>query len=181
MANKPLPDQTLLKQLLDYDPDTGRFCWRRRAETNFSGGEVKRFNKRYAGQPALETAHPDGYLTGTIMCSKVYAHRVAWKYMTGEDPEAVDHINHIGTDNRFANLRGVTQNDNVRNARRNKRNTSGVTGLSWHRRDRKWVVQISRWNQSGYVGRYACMGEAIRVRREAEKTLGFHKNHGRPG
>lgn len=41
----------LIRQLLDYDPETGAFTWLRRPER---AGWDKTFNTRFAGKPALD-------------------------------------------------------------------------------------------------------------------------------
>jgi hypothetical protein len=46
------------------------------------------------------------------------AHRLAWVYMTGEQPDVIDHINRERDDNRFSNLRNGTFKDNSTNVRK---------------------------------------------------------------
>lgn len=92
---------------------------------------------------------------------------------------AIDHINGIKDDNRIANLRQVSDEENARNKKRHFRNKSGVMGVTWSKADKKWRVRI------GVSGKYKCLGsfhsleEAISVRKKAEHDLGYHENHGR--
>lgn len=67
--------------------------------------------------------------------------RVIWKLFVGDIPNGmvVDHINGNKTDDRLYNLRIVEQGMNTRNARMRKDNTSGVTGVSYNKRDDKWI------------------------------------------
>jgi len=52
----------------------------------------------------------------------------------------VDHKNVCGCDNRKVNLRLVTSGNQGANRRLRTDNTSGVTGISWHKGARKWVA-----------------------------------------
>lgn len=59
MAKQPLPSIAQIRQLLDYDPETGELCWRARPIQFFNGPYVdrreaawKRWNNRYAGTKA---------------------------------------------------------------------------------------------------------------------------------
>jgi hypothetical protein len=71
---------------------------------------------------------------------KLSMHRV----VMGEIPLGyeVDHINGNKVDNRKSNLRICTKMQNYRNRGKTKANTSGFKGVSWHKRIKKWVVQI---------------------------------------
>jgi hypothetical protein len=55
----------------------------------------------------------------------------------------VDHINHNGLDNRKSNLRAATRWQNAQNRRKTKRKkTSRYKGVSWNKRDKRWVAEI---------------------------------------
>ena len=88
--------QSELKSLLHYDPETGLFTWIAPLSNRVQVGDV------------CSTVAPIGYILIGVRGQKLYAHRLAWLYMTGEWPEnQIDHINCVKTDNRWANLREV--------------------------------------------------------------------------
>ena len=54
-----------------------------------------------------------GHIRICIMRVKYLAHRLAWLYVTGSWPsQDIDHIDGDPTNNRFANLREVTHQEN---------------------------------------------------------------------
>jgi hypothetical protein len=185
MAVKPLPEQALLRQLLDYDPTTGILTWKARAANMFSGGrwgcretEARRFNTRHAGKVAF-TKIEGGYYRGRLLGVDYLAHRLVWKWWHGSDPEQVDHENHDTLDNRIANLRDVDNLVNSQNTKLLKTNTSGYSGVVWHARDKRWQASIRHGGRKRHLGLFTRLEEAVRARREAEVRLGFHPNHGK--
>ena len=57
------------------------------------------------------------------------------------------------------------------NGRLSKRNTSGVRGVSWDKRTRKWRAYISQQGKSRYLGYFGSLADAAEARREAEREL----------
>jgi HNH endonuclease len=107
--------QKRLKELLNYDPETGVF-------TRLSN-------------PLKPTGSSDctkGYLRIAIDRVRYKSHRLAYLYMTGEWPaQVVDHINGIKYDNRWCNLRAATLSENGCNRSVvNKNNKLGLRGVS---------------------------------------------------
>jgi hypothetical protein len=184
MAAKPLPDQTLLRQLLDYDPATGFLYWKPRPPQMFREGrwgrehEAKRFNSAHAGKHAF-TKVQGGYFRGRLFGVDYYAHRLVWKWWYGSDPEQVDHENHDTLDNRIANLRDVDGVANSQNTKLLKTNTSGCSGVVWHARDKRWQASIRHGGKKLHLGLFVRLEDAVSARREAEVRLGFHPNHGK--
>ena len=60
----------------------------------------------------------------------------------------------------------------------NLRNTTGVTGVFYHKVRRKYVAQIMVDGKLIYLGIFATLKQAIGVRRAAEIKYKFNANHG---
>lgn len=182
MAAKALPSQEVLRQLLDYDPESGVLAWRPRDLATFKDVRSGRnWNTKYAGKSALTAKNGFGYRHGQLMGANVRAHRVIWKLVTGEDPDIIDHINGDASDNRWVNLRSVSRALNQRNSRRHKHNTSGHTGVWYCNKRLKWFAQFKVDGRSTVLGRFGTLEEALLARKAANVANDFHENHGRPG
>lgn len=125
----------VLRQLLDYDPETGILTWKERGVEWFRNTEnrsaqhaAKWWNGRYAGKEAFTTSCPLGYRMGKVFDRVFRVHRVAYAIMMGEWPaEQVDHIDGCPSNNRWSNLRAATRRENSRNSR--CRSNSGYKGV----------------------------------------------------
>ena len=125
----------LLRALLTYDPVTGIFRW-----INSAG----RYGRIKAGTVAGGTHKVDGYHHISIGSKPRKTSHLAWLYMTGEFPsDEIDHINQIRDDNRWSNLRVVTTAQNLLNKTKYQNNTSGHTGVCWHKHSGKWMAKIN--------------------------------------
>lgn len=170
--------QAYLKECLDYDPLTGAFTWKHRPSCS------KQRNTRFAGKEAgctYRKKRKDGYTVRLIGVdyTMYLASRLAWLYMTGAWPKAqIDHINHDSADNRFANLREVDNVENHKNRPRQNNNSSGVTGVAWHKRDGCWRVHITVGGKHISGGYFKSFEEAVAKRKELEAQYNFHVNHG---
>lgn len=173
--------QDRLKELLHYDPETGLFTWLPRGRKCFNSDKSHRaWNAKNANRIAGNTAGR-GYCTIRHYAKNYAAHRLAFLYMTGEFPaHEVDHINGSYADNRWCNLRVVTHAENCRNAKRNTLNTSGHTGVSWHKRQRRWCAYIHANGKLNYIGCFTSVELALLARKQAELDFEYHYNHGRP-
>jgi hypothetical protein len=149
-SSVPLPSQQEIKKFLCYDSETGIFT---RAIT--SSPNAQRGMK--AGYPCKR-----GYIRITINNRKYLAHRLAWVYMTGEDPGdfEVDHINRNKSDNRFENLRLVSDQANSINCGMRRHNTSGVRGVYWDKQMSKWGAQIRNKGRKIHLGYHVDLDEA---------------------
>ena len=159
--------QDNLKHVISYDSETGVFTWRNPLNSSLVVGSV-------AG-----TIVKQGYIHIGVNGHYYKAHSLAWFYVHGVWPDQIDHINHMRTDNRLLNLRNISQKENSKNNSRSKDNTSGVTGVKWHKRDKKWMAVISNDNKRINLGGFIDFNEAVRIRKLAEIMYGFHPNHGR--
>lgn len=169
MAKRPLPTPTVLRQLLRYEPETGKLYWLERPD-------APAWNRAHAGGEALTFKMSNGYLSGTVLARTVWAHRVAWAVHYGAWPEhQIDHINGDKTDNRIANLRDVTDAENKRNSPRYRNNTSGVSGVRWHEGRKQWRAFLAKRQ----IGSFADYESAVAARLRAERENGYHEHHGR--
>lgn len=179
-----LPDQSVLIEIFEYCPERGWLIWKARPLEMFKNGarsaahNQSAWNAKMAGNIALRQVR-HGYFGGTLFGEKVLAHRVIWKWMTGDDPAYIDHINGERQDNRWANLRSVDAFGNAQNQKKRSDNTSGVVGVTWNKKAEKWVAQIVADGQAKFIGQYTDFNKAVRARKIAERRHGFHENHGR--
>lgn len=97
--------------------------------------------------------------------------------MAPDDDMVVDHINHDKLDNRKDNLRICTQQQNMMNNKIRKNNTSGVTGVAWHKEKNKWRSVIMVNHKQIHIGYYSDIDDAIEARRNAEiEYFGEYRN-----
>jgi len=172
----PLPAQEYLKECFDYDSDTGLVKWKSRPLNHFESKRAfKRWNTRYAHTFAFNRKNKYGYCVGTLLGRVWTAHRIIYKLVFGSDPEHIDHVNGLRSDNRLCNIESVSHKINMKNKKKQINNGSGVSGVRWEEHARQWKVMIG--NQ--YVGYYRSLEEAKTVRQQKEIELGFHKNHGK--
>lgn len=106
-----------LKEYLRYCPDTGKFFW------------IKRINSQSRAVIGGEAGwKKGGYKCISLDKKKYYCHRLAWFYIYNKWPEyEIDHINGDKSDNRIANLRDVPHSTNLQN--RNSPNSNNVLGV----------------------------------------------------
>lgn len=132
-----------LRQALAYCPETGHLTWirgsRRRAKGTRAGGWVK----------------SQGYRVIRVGNVRVQEHRAIWAHFHGYWPRnPIDHANGVRDDNRIVNLREATCEENIRNRGPSKRNACGLKGVSWNKRDKKWVVFLKHKGVSYDLGRH---------------------------
>lgn len=82
-----------------------------------------------------------------------------------------DHIYGKNTryDNRKSNLRICTNQENCMNSALYENNTSGVTGVTWHKRDMVWQVRIKVNYKYIHLGYFDNFDDAVKARKEAEE------------
>lgn len=177
----------LIKDLISYDPETGILMWLPRSERHYADRVRKRsaqnlannFNARFAGKK-VGSVNCDGYITTRVLGVSLLGHRIAFALMNNAWPEhEIDHINGNGADNRLVNLRDVDHSENGKNQRRPGSKTSGVVGVDYHKKDRRWRARITSKGRVMLIGAFDTLEEAIAARKAAEREHGFHPNHGR--
>lgn len=135
-------------KLFRYNPETGLFRWRVQKGQRGTPGAI------------VGSHHCDGYTQVQIDGKKHLLHRLAWVYMTGEQPPALlDHINGKRSDNRWRNLRAADRSINSQNIKRHRvDNLIGMLGAS--RNGRGWKAVINYKGERTYLGTFATPEEA---------------------
>jgi hypothetical protein len=142
--------QAELKEVLDYNPETGVFIWKK---------HLKQSNK-YEGDLAGSLLG-GGYIAIQIRGFRYYAHRLAWLYMYGSFPsKEIDHINREKADNRIANLREVTRSENMRNVGVRKDNTSGIPNIGYRKEKQTYRVYVTESAKFKSLGHFKTIAEA---------------------
>lgn len=152
MAHELISHVELLARL-HYAPETGVWTWLPCAE------RLKCWNTRYAGTQAGAFRTIDGYFHIKLCKVQYMSHRLAWFYMTGEWPaKEVDHINGQRSDNRWANLRAATRQQQAFNSSIQRNNTSGIKGIRFSHK--RWEASIGFEHKQIYLGRFDTAEEA---------------------
>lgn len=168
-----------LAALVAYDPETGIITWNRREElTRFD----RMFNSRFA-QCECGCINNKGYRHIGFMhegkLHRIKAHRLAWMIVHGDLPcGEIDHINRNRADNRIANLRDVSRAINLRNQTMYDRNTSGVTGVHWHKLAGKWRAESRIDGRYHHLGLFDCILAAESAVKSFRAKNGFTDSHG---
>ena len=150
--------QDRLKQLVNYNPNTGLFTWampRRKCRLGDKAGCKMR----------------NGYIVIRLDDELFYAHRLAWFYSYNKWPEQqIDHINGDRADNRLENLREATNAQNAQNTQKMRvTNTSGFTGV--RRENKKWLAEIKVNYKPIRLGLFATPEEAHEAYLKAKQNL----------
>ena len=188
MAAKALPSQEVLRQLLRYEPETGKLFWRARSADHFNAGgrtsaehAARTWNTKYAGKEAFTAKKRSGHLHGLLFGANTMAHRVAWAVHYGEAPNGfIDHINHDPADNRIANLRIVDASGNAKNRSPNKRKRSGLphgVSVRVNMGINRYFAQIQVEGKNRHLGTFDTPEEAAAAYIKAAQDHGFHENH----
>ena len=136
-----------VREIFDYDPETGKIWWKINV-SRWKAGEaagrqtVKKGKKRY-----IEVRFEGRWYLG---------HRIAVAWMTGEWPkELTDHWNGDGFDNRWENIRQATHGQNSQNRKTPVTNKLGLKG----------VIKVTRFGVTKFEARIRVGGKQIHLGR----------------
>ena len=151
--------QQLVKELFEYKD--GVLYWKIKFSRSVNIGDKSGFIEK------------TGYCRNRINGKQYASHRLIYLYHHGYLPEFIDHIDNNPLNNRIENLREATAAQNQYNKKINKNNTSGVKGVHWHVRNKKWQVQLRIDGKPKSFGSY----HDIEVAKFIAETM-RHKYHG---
>jgi len=145
-----------LKDLFFYYPNDGIF--------------VDKENGRIAG-----VLNSNGYFYITIEKIHYNRSKLAFLYMQGHWPEnIIDHKNRDKSNDKWKNLRHVTEEQNQKNRSISKRNKSGISGLFLDKKTKMWIATIGDKGKQIYLGRFKEKIDAITMRKDAEKVYDYN-------
>lgn len=160
--------QEYLKEILHYDRDSGEFIWKKRLSMRGMPGKVAGYFNNI------------GYKMIGINNEEYLVHRLVWLHEHGYFPNDrrmhIDHIDRNPKNNRVNNLRLVTATQNHINARLYANNTSGVRGISYNKRCKRWhayIKDIYKKHRRLNIGYFKTKEEAIIARKNAEINYGW--------
>lgn len=150
-----------IRHQLSYDAETGIVT--RRTTTFGARGAIGTVVGSLSGNGT-------GYLYTKVNGRQISLHRLAWIYVHGTNPQVIDHVNGVTTDNRLSNLRSVTYRQNSQNIRHAKSNSStGFLGVSVFRD--KYQASIRTKTKRHYLGIFDTPEEAHKAYVEAKRRL----------
>jgi HNH endonuclease len=149
--------QTRLKELLDYDADTGLFTWKVAKGTAAAGAVAGNLNHH-------------GYVRIKVDGTYYRAHRLAWLFVKGSFPsQYLDHWNGIKDDNRICNLRDFTNRQNQQN--RKSHREGRLVGTTFVKAKNKWRARITIKGKRKSLGLFSTELEAHEAYMKALKEL----------
>lgn len=145
MQNESEKLRQRLRDVFDYNRQTGTLVWK------------KHFHARFIGKPAGHVKRI-GY-TFIMVDNKMYpAHTLIYLIETGELAKMIDHIDGDRNNNRIENLKPTNMRKNQQN--RSTHRSGRLVGAKWHKRDQIWEASIFIKGRAKYLGRFATEKEA---------------------
>ena len=148
---RPTPER--LRQLFDYDPETGQM--------------TRRIGKR-AGKPAGTIKK--GYISVYADRRSYLAHQIIWAmHYDYWPPEQIDHANKNKSDNRIQNLRLATPSQNCQN--RGK-----PLGVYFHKVSQRWCAYVYIKRKTIWLGSFLHKDDALKARVEGVAKYYTHSD-----
>lgn len=147
-----IPTAELVRELLDYNPDTGVVTWKVKHSAMGKIGKIIGENKT------------GNYRVVCLYGKQYKLHRIIWLIVYGKWPtQFIDHINGIKGDNRLINLREVTRTENQLNRPYHRK--GGLPFTSYHKKYKKWAAVLpsvisKKHKISRYLGYFDTQEEA---------------------
>lgn len=156
---KPELTQEILKFIFEYKE--GNLYWKIPTTGKVNVGDK------------LGSLSSNGYFQTTVFGKRYKVHRLIFMYHYGYFPVVVDHIDGNPLNNSIENLRACSKLQNSYNKRMFRNNKSGVTGVCWNERDKRWMARCGVNGVKHHLGYFENIEDAKKVVEEFKI-----KNHG---
>lgn len=154
--------QERLKELLNYDPETGIFTWLNPLSFCVQAGSIAGWiDKR-------------GYVFIRVNGKLMAAHRLAWLYVRGCWSEFdIDHIDGDPSNNKLRNLREATRSENNQNRSKFGRSSVGLIGVSYNPKctNNPYQAAIKSCGKRLYLGSFPTQEDAYSAYLKAKSEL----------
>lgn len=138
-----------LKELLEYNPETGIFIWKQKVNRRIRVG-------------SLAGTLSQGYWRISVDGHIYKSSKLAWLYMYGQWPiRCIDHKNGVPADDRIENLRDVSMSQNSQNR----------IAKGWYFSDNRYVSEIITPEHKIRLGRFKTQEEAHAAYIAAKRML----------
>lgn len=151
MLKLAYPTQEYLRELFDYDAETGHMI--RRIAT-----------KGYHGGRRITRTNDQGYIVTTLDGVSYRVHHFVWIWHKGFAVEEIDHRNRVRNDNRIDNLRPCERVPNCGNTGPRVHKYKGVT---FCKSTGRWKAQIGIDYKNISIGRFDTIEQAALAYNEA--------------
>ena len=155
--------QSEVKRLFSYNRHTGILKWKIKPSARVSIGDE-------AG-----TINSQGYKQVVFNRKTYKVHVLIWLWSKGYIPEGdIDHKDRVRHHNWLSNLREISRQCNNRNCGIRKDNKSGIKGICWNKKNKKWHVSIAINKIQHFIGLFADFDEAVCHRLATEQCLDWN-------
>ena len=134
--------QDKVKDLFSYD--NGCLYWNEDTAARAMAGSSAGFLNKSTGRKYVGIGGKHHFL-----------HRIIFLYHNGYMPNFIDHIDGNPLNNKIENLRVCSQRENSQNAKLSKSNVSGVKGVCWVKRDKRWLAKLQIKGKNKYLGHFS--------------------------
>jgi hypothetical protein len=108
-----------------------------------------------------------GYRRCSFKGKKYREHQLVFALLDGYIPKCIDHIDGNRTNNERSNLRAVTHQQNIMNAKLSARSSTGHKGVCWDKSRGKYLAYVYVDYKRKNLGRYSDFEQACLVADEA--------------
>ena len=162
-----MQDLTELRERIikDFEYRDGFLYWRERGPGRKINNKVGTPNKR-------------GYLHIGYKGKAYFIHRLIFLIHHGYLPKILDHIDGNPENNRIENLREATHSQNICNSKLSKRNSTGFKGVSWRKREQRFLASCTINKKHHELGLFKIAEDAAKAVKEfREKHHGEFARH----